>query len=122
MISPINLLLAAAPYATGSAPSIPWGRIVLALFFCLLLAFFAIAFIRARSGMAPMPAWLKGLQAPAASVGEEQDALEIVQRVGISPGSQLVVLQRGTQRYLLHFGDKHVTEIDRYAAPTGGDD
>lgn len=105
----------AAPLASGTAPSIPWGRLVLAFVFCILVALAAIAFIRKRNGMPVLPEDViqrfgQGqISAPAAS-----GRVQIVQRLGVTPTSQLVVLKRGRQNYLLHLTNSGATEIDRY--------
>lgn len=116
MLDTLALVAArAAPLASGTAPSIPWARIVLAFLFCILVALAAIAFIRKRNGMPVLPADLvhrlgQGQVVAPAAAGR----LQIVQRLGVTPTSQLVVLKRGRQNYLLHLTNTGATEIDRY--------
>lgn len=101
--------------AYGADPAIPWGRIVLAFLLCLALALGAIAVIRARHGLAVVPPELArrlshGTAAPVA----EAERIAIVQRLAVTPTSQLVVLRRGSRSYLLHLTAQGATEIDRF--------
>lgn len=101
--------------AQGSAPDIPWLRIVLTLGFCLALAAASIWVLRARYGMPMLPERFKrwsGSDNAEAPPGD--DRLRLLQRLTISPGSQLVLVRLGTRTYLLHMTASSVTEIDRF--------
>lgn len=104
-----------AHFAGGSDPDIPWVRIILAFLFCIALAIAAIGFIRVRNGMPLMP---DRLGSSIAGVGDgtsaPSDRLQITQRLTLSPNSQVIVLKRGEQNYLLHVGANGATEIDRF--------
>ena len=89
---------AAAAMAYGEGPTIPWGRIALALLFCLGLAAAAIAFLNLRTGQAgPRTRWLPaGLSGAAA-----QRELELLERLPLTPTSQLLLVRCGGERLLL---------------------
>lgn len=99
----------------GSVPDIPWLRIVLTLGFCLALAAASIWVLRARYGMPMLPdhfkRWSGAVHADNPPGGER---LRLLQRLPISPGSQLVLVRLGTRTYLLHTTASSVTEIDRF--------
>ena len=99
----------------GSSPDIPWLRLILAFLFCVGLAVVAIMAIRARAGMPILP---KGLDRLTRGMLESEvlpeKRITIVQRLPVAPGSQLIVLKRGRQRYLLHLTASSATEIDRF--------
>jgi hypothetical protein len=90
---PIALdLLAAAGTAisSGAGPSVPWARIALAFLLCAGLAVAAIAFLRWRTGQGgPSPFWLQMTR----GTGEGQRELELVERLALSPSSQLAVVR-----------------------------
>lgn len=105
----------AAPLATGSAPSIPWIRLILAFLFCIVIAVLAVAFIRKRNGLPLLPEHLQArLNQGATDQSSQQDRIQITQRLSVTPTSQLVVLRRGEQNYLLHLTNTGATEIDRF--------
>lgn len=105
----------AAPFAYDEGPSIPWGRLILAFLFSIAVALGAILFIRVRNGL---PAWPDKLQRPWRTEGEAAgktgEKLAIVERLNVTPSSQIVVLRRGRQNYLLHLSASGATEIDRF--------
>lgn len=115
----VTLAANAAPMtglASGTDPAVPVGRIVLAFMFCIVLAIAAIGFIRVRNGMPLLPngiRWRIGKTLSYAAPSPEK--LQIVQRLSVTPNSQLVVLKRGRQNYLLHLTNHGATEIDRFA-------
>lgn len=105
----------AAPLATGTSPSIPWGRILLAFVFCMVLAIAAIGFLRVRNGMPLLPDGMKErLGQTATDTAGPTDRIQITQRLSVTPASQLVVVKRGKQNYLLHLTNQGATEIDRF--------
>ena len=116
----------AAPLATGTAPAIPWGRLVLAFAFCIVIALGAIAFIRKRNNMPLLSDdTLRRLGMGGGAGTMPHDRLQITQRLSVTPNSQLVVLKRGSQNYLLHLTNTGATEIDRFTddeAAFGRDD
>lgn len=99
----------------GSGPDIPWFRLILAFLFCIGLAVVAIMAVRARAGMPVLPNRLSGLTKGLLE-GEvlPQERVTIIQRLPVAPGSQLILLKRGRQRYLLHLTASGATEIDRF--------
>ncbi len=115
----IDLLAAtgdAAPLAYGSAPGIPWVRIVLSFFFCIALAVATIAFIRARNGLPILPDRMRHRPGHTRDgSGGNIDTIQIVERLNVTPTSQIVLLGKGSQRYLLHLSDQGATVIDRFA-------
>lgn len=104
-----------APLATGTAPYIPWARIILALLFCIALAVGAIGFIRVKNGMSLVP---DGIAARLHKQGEApplaSDKMQVTQRLSVTPSSQLVIVKRGKQNYMLHLTNQGATEIDRF--------
>lgn len=107
----------AAPLATGTGPDIPWGRVLLAFLFCVALAIAAIGFLRVRNGMPLLP---EGLMRGGGSTsdgfpGKASERMQIVQRLSITPTSQIIMLKRGKQNYILHVGNQGATEIDRFS-------
>lgn len=110
-----------APMAYAETPGIPWIRITLAFAFCIFLAIAAIGFIRIRNGLTFVPdEWRARLQGN----GKEERPLNrewinVVQRVNLMPGSQLVVVQCGQLHYLLHITGSAVTVIDRFEDTPG---
>lgn len=104
-----------APYATGSGPEIPWVRLILAFLFCALLAGVAIWALKARYGTPLLPEnWRTLVAGGAANEVQADDRVRIAQRLAVAPGSQIIVLKRGKQNYLLHLTSSSATEIDRY--------
>ncbi|MGQ7829954.1 flagellar biosynthetic protein FliO [Altererythrobacter sp. Z27] len=106
--------------AQGSTPDIPWLRIVLALGFCLTVAASSIWLLRARHGMSMLPERFKRWTG-AINIEDPLgvDRLRLLQRLPISPGSQLVLVRLGTRTYLLHLTASNVTEIDRFTDSQG---
>lgn len=106
----------AAPIAYGTDPSIPWGRLILAFAFSIAVAIAAIAFIRMRNGLPVIP---DQFRKPWHTAGtgkpvERGERMAIVERLTVTPTSQIVVLRRGRQNYLLHLSANGATEIDRF--------
>lgn len=96
----ITMLSAASATIGQSAGfSIPWARIVLSLLFCLTLAVGAIAFIRRRSGAAVFPSFASLLSS--AERGKQRD-LELLERLQLSPASQICLVRCGNKRLLVH--------------------
>ena len=89
MVASLDILAtASATLAYGSGPAVPWGRIALALLFCLGLSVAAIAFLRRRGGqIGPQAAWwpIRGSRAAA------QRELELLERLALTPTSQLLL-------------------------------
>ena len=116
---PFALLTAAAgaePIAYADGPGIPWLRIVLAFALCIALAIGAIGFIRVKNGMPLIPDEMRsrtGASGEVASPGNDE-RIRIAQRLSVTPQSQLVVVTRGRQNYLLHLTNNGATEIDRF--------
>ncbi len=100
--------------AQGAAPDIPWLRILGAFAFCITLAVAAIVFLRWRQGLPVMPNGTLSRTGTGSRSVAAHDQLAIIQRLGLGPGSQFIVLERGEQCYLLHVSQQGVTEIDRY--------
>src|SRR5687767_15938165 len=98
---PIDLdLLAAGGTALsyGTGPSVPWARIALAFLLCAGLAVAAIAFMRWRTGQGgPSPFWLQLTR----GAGDGQRELELVERLTLSPTTQLVVVRWGGRKLLI---------------------
>ncbi|GAA4044792.1 hypothetical protein [Parerythrobacter jejuensis] len=118
-MSTLSLLAAVAadtaPLATGTGPSIPWGRIILAFVFCILLAVAAIGFIRVKNGMSLIPDTMAARMSASGEVtAPPAGKMQIVQRLSVTPASQLVIVRRGTQNYMLHLTNHGATEIDRF--------
>lgn len=101
--------------AVDTGPDIPWLRIVLAFLFCIGIAVAAIAFMRVRNGLPTMPKALRErlIQNPDYT-DLRSDRLEVVQRVGIMPSGQLLVVRRGTRNYVLYLTAHGSSEIDRF--------
>lgn len=126
-MTPTTALLARAaqeaPLAYGQGVDIPWVRIILALFFCLLVALAAIGLIRARNGMPAVPdelaRRLRGENAP--RNGGDNERIHIAQRVNVTSTSQIVVVKRGEVNYLLHLTNSGATQIDRYVDTPSGE-
>lgn len=99
--------------AYGSGPDIPWLRIILALGLCLALAAAAIWSLRVRHGLTAAPDWMR--QFGATDKGAQLapgEQLQLVQRLVVSPGHQLVLVRLGARRYLLHLTASGATQID----------
>ena len=116
----IVLLAAAAenaPIVYADGPNIPWLRIVLVFVLCIALAVGAIGFLRVRNGLPLLPDELRMrvVQSGERSATISDERIQIVQRLSVTPSSQLVVLKRGRQNYLLHLTHTGATEIDRYS-------
>jgi len=93
-------LLAAAGSALsyGEGPSVPWARIVLAFLLCAGLAIAAIAFLRRRTKQGgPGPFWMQ----LARGTGDEQRELRLVERLALSPTTQLAVVRWGARKLLI---------------------
>ncbi len=105
--------------ATGSGPDIPWVRILIALFLCILMAFFAVGLLRLRHGLPFLPGRLVLPKRLKNSDARRIAALEIVERLSVGPASQFVILKRGSQNYLLHLTQQGATEIDRFSDEEG---
>jgi flagellar biogenesis protein FliO len=96
----ITMLSAASATIGQSAGfSVPWARIALSLLFCLTLAVAAIAFIRRRSGAAVLPSFASLLSS--AERGKQRD-LELLERLQLSPASQICLVRCGNKRLLVH--------------------
>ena len=95
----LDLLTAAgSALSYGEGPSVPWARIVLAFLLCAGLAAAAIAFMRWRTGQgAPGPFWLQMTR----GAGDGQRELELVERLSLSPTTQLVVVRWGERKLLI---------------------
>jgi flagellar biogenesis protein FliO len=93
------LIRAAEPIGQASEFAVPWARIVLSLLLCLALAVWAIAFLRRRSGAAPIPMFARLL---AQSDGDRERQLELVERLQVSPASQICLVRCGDKRFLFH--------------------
>jgi hypothetical protein len=94
----LDFLAAGAALSYGEGPSVPWARIVLAFLLCAGLAVAAIAFLRWRTGRgAPSPFWLQMMR----GAGEGERELELVERLSLSPTTQLVVVRWGGRKLLI---------------------
>ncbi len=101
----------AIPY--GSGPDIPWLRIILALGLCLALAAASIWALRVRHGLSVAPDWMQ--QFGATVKGDQLapgEQLQLIQRLVVSPGNQLVLVRLGARRYVLHLTASGATQID----------
>jgi hypothetical protein len=108
----------AIPY--GSGPDIQWLRIILALALCLALAAASIWALRVRHGLSVAPHWMRqfgAMDKGAQTAPGEQ--LQLVQRLVVSPGHQLVLVRLGARRYLLHLTASGATQIDCIADGAG---
>ncbi|WP_298303597.1 hypothetical protein [uncultured Erythrobacter sp.] len=103
----------------GSAPDIPWIRIALVMILCIFLAFAAVGFLRIRYGLPFLPDRLTNPITSAGIVPDPaQEKLAIINRLATGPSSQIIVLARDEQRYLLHISQSGATVIDRYTVGT----
>ena len=95
----LDLLAAASSaLAYGEGLSVPWARIVLAFLLCVGLAVAAIAFMRWRTGQgAPRPFWLQ----MGRGAGDGQSELELLDRLALSPTTQLVAVRWGEKKLLV---------------------
>lgn len=98
----------------AAASNIPWFQLGAAFALCAALAVAAIFSIRLRQGLPLLP------NGSLTSIGSSfrrtsvEDQVAIVQRLGLGPSNEFVILERGDQRYLLHVSQQGATEIDRY--------
>lgn len=99
MPSDLDLLAAAGTALSyGAGPSVPWARIVLAFLLCIGLAAAAIAFMRWRTGRGVSgPVWLQMTR----GAKHRQRELEMVERLALSPTTQLVVVRWGGKKLLI---------------------
>jgi hypothetical protein len=125
---PSILLLSTGSLAQGSAPDIPWVRIILVMILCVGLAFVAVGFLRIRYGLPFLPDRITN---PITNAGvlpdTPEEKLVILDRLAAGPSSQFMVLGRGEKRYLVHLAQGGATVIDQYAehcsdAPTTKED
>lgn len=99
--------------AYSNGPDVPWLRIFLALCLCLALAGAAIWAMRVRYGLSVVPERLR--QFVTTERGDHAapvEQLQLVQRLVVSPGHQLVLVRLGQRRYLLHLTASGATQID----------
>jgi len=99
MVSATILMLATVPIGREENFAIPWARIVLALLFCLALAVAAIAVRRRRLGFSATPSFASLL---AFNGAREDRELELLERLQLSPTSQICLIRCGHRRLLLH--------------------
>ena len=115
VISSLSTLTVSA-LTQGSAPDIPWVRIILVMLLCVCLAFIAVGFLRIRYGLPFLPDRITN---PIASAGLTTQApsekLEIKERLVAGPSSQFLVLGRGENRYLIHIAPHGATVIEQYS-------
>lgn len=97
------------PLSMASDIEIPWARIVLVLLLCIALAVAAAYFLRMRYGRSVSPSFAALLRSEA----KRKPELEILERVRISPTSQICLVRCGTRRYLLHAAQQSATLIER---------
>jgi flagellar biogenesis protein FliO len=107
----------AGPLATGTAPEIPWGRMVVVLAFCLLLAWGAIIFIRRyRERAFANP--LEGL------LGRTKNAMprriQIIETRRASQHGDLCLVECDGETYLLALTAQSATLLNRQPAPGKG--
>jgi hypothetical protein len=77
---------------------VPWARIVLAFLLCAGLAVAAIAFMRWRTGQGgATPIWLQMTR----GTGTPERELELVERLALSPTTQLVSVRWGARKLLI---------------------
>lgn len=112
---PSQALLMTASLAQGSAPDIPWVRIIFVMILCVVLAFVAVGFLRIRYGLPFLPDRVTN---PITSAGivtnAPKEKLAIIDRLAAGPSSQFIVLGRGEKRYLLHIAQNGATVVDQY--------
>lgn len=107
----------ARPLATGSAPSVPWGRLFLVLAFCLVLAWAAIVFVRHyqnRSVANP----LDGLLGRAKTGLTRR--IRIVETRRASAHGDLCLVECDGQAYFLAITAQGVTVLDQKPADGKG--
>jgi hypothetical protein len=116
-----QMSLAATRAPLGAAPDIavPWLRIVLALAFCLVVAFAAILVIRRRQGGSGDLRTL--LNAVIRTPDETAIALRIDERIRLSASSQIVVLRWEGDRYLVHVAPSGAQLLDRRSSQIDAD-
>lgn len=102
----------AAPLATGGELDIPWIRIIVALIFSLVLAVVVINIFRVRNGLPAIPGGLSKRLGLVTSGMDIRSRLSIVQRLQVTPASQIVLLRRDDSYYLLHLTNQGATVID----------
>ena len=112
MLAAIPALLANArvPYATGPELSVPWARIAIAFLICVALAAAAIHLLRNRYGRKAAPRSFGDLLR---QTERGDPALELEERLRITPTGQVCVIRCEGRRYLLHIGQQGCTLIDR---------
>jgi flagellar biogenesis protein FliO len=99
LLAALLSFVAAQPIGQADAFAVPWARIILSLLFCLTLAVGAVALLRRRSGAPPIPSFARLLARP--DRARERD-LELLERLQLSPASQLCLVRCGERRLLLH--------------------
>ncbi len=108
---------AAAVLATGTGPSIPWGRLFVVLAFCLVLAWGAIVFVRHyqnRSVANP----LEGLFGRAKAGLPRR--IRIIETRRASQHADLCLVECDGQTYLLALTAQSVTVLEQ-KTDAGGD-
>jgi hypothetical protein len=103
----------AAPLATGTGPSIPWGRLFVVLAFCLVLAWGAIVFVRHyqnRSVANP----LEGLFGRAKSGLTRR--IQIIETRRASQHGDLCLVECDGETYLLAITAQGATVLNRKAS------
>ena len=123
MRNPVSLLLLgmlaepalARPLATGTAPAIPWGRLLLVLAFCLLLAWGAIVFVR-RYQQRPLANPLERMLGRAK--GGIPRRIQIIETRRASAHGDLCLVECDGETYLLALTAHGVTVLDHKQAPS----
>ena len=103
----------ASPIATGTAPAIPWGRLLLVLAFCLVLAWGAILFIR-KYRQGPLFRPLAALRGATGTTAERR--IRIIETRRASAHGDLCLVECDGETYLLALTANGVTVLDRKGA------
>ena len=96
--------------ATAQGPEIPWGRLSLALLFCLALAWIAILALRHHQGRLRLDTLAKRLPGLASL---PQRNIEVIESRRISPHGDVCLLQCDGQRYLVIVGPGQALLLDK---------
>lgn len=100
----------ASPLASGSEPTIPWARILLAFIFCATLAWGAILLFhkhRGAIGLQKLAARLPGIPGP------PSDKIELVETQRASPHCDICLVRCNGQEFLLAITPHNVSVLDR---------
>jgi flagellar biogenesis protein FliO len=104
----------AAPLATGTGPSVPWGRLFVVLAFCLLLAWAAIALVR-RHQQGSLANPLEGILGRAKNAMPRR--IQIIETRRASQHGDLCLVECDGETYLLALTAQSATVLDRKPAP-----